>query len=202
VTPIPSTETGLEAEQLQRPASPREMFVAFTALALQGFGGVVVVAQRVLCEERRWLTRAQFLEMISLGQVLPGPNVCNVALILGDRFFGWRGAVAALGGLLAVPSAMVLALAALYGHWSSHPAVAGALRGMGVISAGLLVGTAAKLAQSLRGSPLGAFACWALGSAAFVLVGLLRVPLAWALIGTGALACWVAWRRVGTEDGP
>jgi chromate transporter len=183
--------------ETRRPASLRELFVAFTVLALQGFGGVLVVAQRVLCEDKRWLTRGQFLEMISVGQVLPGPNVCNVALMLGDRFFGWRGAVAALGGLLAAPFGIVLALVAVYGRWSSVPAVAGALRGMGVVSAGLLLGTAAKLSGALRGNRLGAPACWALGSAAFVLVGLLRAPLGWALLATGSVACGLAWRRAG-----
>ena len=182
------------------PASPRELFTAFTVLALQGFGGVIVVAQRVLCEERRWLSRAEFVELLSVGQVLPGPNICNVALMLGDRFFGWRGAVAALGGLVAVPFGIVLALAAGYAHWSSNAAVAGALRGMGAASAGLIAGTAVKLAASLRQSPVGVPACIALGAAAFALVGLFRLPLAWALLATGAASFALAWRRVERGD--
>ncbi len=189
-------------EALRRPGSHRELFVAFSLLALQGFGGVIVVAQRVLCEDKRWLTRAEFVEMLSIGQVLPGPNVCNVALMLGDRFFGWRGAVAALGGLLTVPFGIVLALVAVYARWAANPAVAGALRGMGAVSAGLIAGTALKLAQSLRGSPLGLPLCVALGAAAFVLVGLLRVPLIWALLAVGPAACGLAWPRVGGGGGP
>jgi chromate transporter len=185
------------AEALQRPESPRELFVVFTLLALQGFGGAIVVAQRVLCEDKRWLTRAEFVEMLSIGQVVPGPNVCNVALMLGDRFFGWRGAVAALGGLLTVPFGIVLALVAAYARWAANPAVAGALRGMGAVSAGLIAGTALKLAQSLRTNPLGVRACAAVGTAAFVLVGVLRVPLGWALLAVGPVACGLAWRRVG-----
>lgn len=190
--PAPPEEDGP-----RRPGSPRELFVAFTLLALQGFGGVIVVAQRVLCEDKRWLTRAEFIELLSIGQVLPGPNVCNVALMLGDRFFGWRGAVAALGGLLTVPFGIVLALVAVYARWAGSPAVAGALRGMGAVSAGLIAGTALKLAQSLRASPLGVPLCVALGAVAFALVGLLRVPLAVALLVVGPAACGLAWRRVG-----
>ena len=184
----------------RRPASPRELFAAFTVLALQGFGGVIVVAQRVLCEERRWLSRAEFVELLSVGQVLPGPNICNVALMLGDRFFGWRGAAAALGGLVAVPFGIVLALAAAYAHGASNPAVAGALRGMGAVSAGLIAGTAVKLAASLRQSPLGVPVCVLLGALAFALVGVLRVPLAWALLPTGSLAVALAWRRTGEGE--
>ena len=48
--------------------------------------------------------------------------------------------------MLAVPFAVVLALAAGFGHLSGHPAVAGALRGLGAVSAGLVAGTALKLA--------------------------------------------------------
>jgi chromate transporter len=186
-----------DAPPTEGPRSPRELFVAFMLLGLQGFGGVVVVAQRVLCEDRRWLTRGEFVELLSVGQVVPGPNVCNLALMLGDRLFGWRGAAAALGGLLAVPFGLALALAALYAHWASRPEVAGALRGMGFVSAGLILGTAAKLAAALRTSPLGVPACVAIGAAAFALVALLRVPLAWALLAVGTAACAVAWRRIG-----
>lgn len=193
------TPEPLEAE---RPDSPRELFVAFMLLGLQGFGGVVVVAQRVLCEDRRWLTRAEFLELLAVGQVVPGPNICNVALMLGDRFFGWRGAGAALGGLLAIPFVLVLALTAVYAHWAAAPAVAGALRGMGIVAAGLILGTAVKLAAALRGSPLGAVLCAAFGLAAFALVALLRVPLVWALLGVGSLSCTVAWRRLGRAPRP
>jgi chromate transporter len=192
---VPPATAGAEA--LRRPGSPRELFVAFTLLALQGFGGVIVVAQRVLCEDKRWLKPAEFVEMLSIGQVVPGPNVCNVALMLGDRFFGWRGALAALGGLLTVPFGIVLALVAVYARWAVNPAIAGALRGMGAVSAGLIAGTALKLAQSLRVNPLGLPVSVVVGTAAFVLVGLLRLPLAWALLAVGPVACGLAWRRVG-----
>ena len=73
------------------PASPLELLLAFNRLALQGFGGVLPVAQRELVERRRWLTRQEFVQLLSLGQVLPGPNIVNMALIFGDRHFGWRG---------------------------------------------------------------------------------------------------------------
>ena len=43
-----------DSSALAQPASKKELFIAFTLLALQGFGGVIAVAQRVLCEQRRW----------------------------------------------------------------------------------------------------------------------------------------------------
>src|SRR5690606_38121855 len=86
-----------------RPASLAHLFVAFTVLAMQGFGGVIAVAQHELCQRRGWLTPAEFLEMLSTAQVLPGPNVCNLSVMVGDRFFGWRGALVALAGMVALP---------------------------------------------------------------------------------------------------
>jgi chromate transporter len=172
------------------------LFVAFTLLALQGFGGVVAVAQRVLCEQKRWLTREQFVEVLSLAQILPGPNVCNVALMIGDRFFGWRGAFAALAGMMAVPLVIVLMLTALYAQYSSNPAVSGALRGMGAVSAGLIVGTGFKLVGALRSNPMGTPMCAGFLAVAFAAVALLQWPLVWVLLALGAIACTLAWVRL------
>lgn len=179
-----------------RPRSELDLFVTFTLLALQGFGGVLAVAQRGLCEQRRWLTRHEFVELLSVGQLLPGPNICNVAVMIGDRFFGTRGAFAALGGMLLVPSVIVMLLAALYVRWSELPQVAGALRGVAIVAGGITVGTALRLAGSLRPGPLGGPVRLALAAATFALVALLRMPLVWTLIGLGSTATAFAWYRL------
>lgn len=182
------------------PASSAELFVAFTLLALQGFGGVIAVTQRVLVEQKQWLTREQFIEILSLAQVLPGPNVCNVALITGDRFFGWRGAFGALGGMMVLPLVIVLGVAALYAQYASEPAVAGAFRGMGAVAAGLIIGTALKLASALGSNPMGVRVCWLAGAGVFIAVALLRLPLVWVLLVLGSLACTFAWTRLRSRD--
>jgi chromate transporter len=177
----------MSAAPLAQPGSLRELFTTFNGLALQGFGGVLAVAQRALCEERGWLTQAQFVELLAVSRVLPGPNVCNLAVLVGDRCFGWRGAAAALAGMIALPLVIVLALAAMYSQFSQVPAVAGALKGMGAVAAGLIAGTALKLAATLRDSVLGRRACLALGVVTFMLVAILRLPLAWMILGVGAI---------------
>ncbi len=188
-----------EPQTLARPSSERELFVAFTLLALQGFGGVLAVAQRVLCEQKRWLTREQFVEILAFGQVLPGPNVCNVALMVGDRFFGWRGAFAALAGMMTVPLVIVLAITVAYSQFASNPVVAGALKGMGAVAAGLIVGTALKLMSALRANPMGIPACTVLLLSAFVSVAILRWPLVRVLLGLGTVANLLAWQRLRAD---
>lgn len=180
---------------LARPASCTDLFVAFTSLAMQGFGGVLPIAQRVLCEQRRWLTRAEFVELLAIAQVLPGPNVCNLAVMIGDRYFGLRGALSALAGMLAAPLVVVVAVTLIYAPFASEPMVAGALRGMGAVTAGMIAGTSLKLAASLRGNVLGPWVLAAVGAAAFVAIALLRLPLFVVLPVLGVAACTLAgWR--------
>lgn len=177
------------------PASPAELFFTFNRLALQGFGGVLAIAQHELVERQRWLTRQQFVEMLALSQVLPGPNVVNLALMLGDRFFGWRGALAAMSGMLLVPLAIVLVLTATYAEFSRIEVVAGALRGMGAVAAGLVIATACRLLGTLRTSRLGLPLAAAFSVVTFVMIALLRWPLVGVLAGLGSLAIALAWRR-------
>ena len=179
-----------------RPASPRELFWACNHLALQGFGGVLAVAQRELVERRCWLTREQFVEMLSISQILPGPNIVNLALALGHGYFGWRGAFAACAGLLTLPLLIVLGLAALYTSFAHDPVLAGALRGMGAVAAALVLCTAAKLAGTLRRSPLGLPLCVGVAALTFGTIALLRWPLAAVLAGLGGAAVALAWRRL------
>ena len=179
------------------PRSPAEVFGAFNRLALQGFGGVLPVAQRELVERRGWLTREQFVEMLSVGQVLPGPNIVNVALMFGDRHFGLRGAFAALGGLLAAPLAIVLALAILYARFATQPMVGGAMRGMGAVAAGLVIAMGLKLAPTLKSNPLPAALCALAALLTWVAVGLLRLPMAWLVLSGGALMVAFAWHWLG-----
>ena len=178
------------------PASPRELFFAFNRMALQGFGGVLAVAQLELVDRLGWLTREEYVETLSVGQVLPGPNIVNVSLMVGDRFFGLRGAFAALAGMLTLPLAIVLALAALYGRWAHVPVVAGALRGMGAVAAGLVIASALKLLPALKASPLGRPLAAGMCLVTFGAIALLRLPLVWIVAGLGSLSVAAAWWRL------
>jgi chromate transporter len=180
---------------LARPASPGEIFATFNRLALQGFGGVLAVAQRELVERRRWLSRDEFVEMLSLSQVLPGPNVVNLALMFGDRFFGLRGALAALGGMLLVPLAIVLVLTVAYAEFARLPVVAGALRGMGAVAAGLIIATAIKLMGSLWTSRLGPWLAAGFAALTFAMIALLHWPLVWVIAGLAPVSIGIAWMR-------
>lgn len=180
-----------------RPANLRALFWAFTRLSMMGFGGVLPIAQRELVDRQRWLSAAEFAELLSIGQVLPGPNVVNLSLMVGDRYFGLRGAVVAVLGMIAAPMAVVLALAALYRGLADVPQVVGAVRGMGAVSAGLIGAMGLKLMPTLARNPLGKALWVPVALAAAVAVGFLRLPLWSVIAGLGAISCALAWWRLG-----
>ena len=184
------------AQTLARPASLRKLFFAFTWLALQGFGGVLAVAQRELVDRRKWLSQEQFVEMLSVAQILPGPNIVNLALMIGDHAFGVRGAFVALAGMLLAPLVVVLSLTAVYAEFAHLPMVTGALRGMGAVAAGLVIATAIKLMGTLKVNPMRAPLALAFATATVVASAWLRWPLAWILLGLGSVAIGVAWKRL------
>jgi chromate transporter len=195
MTAIGPPSTASIEPPLARPGSPAEIFFTFNRLALQGFGGVLAIAQIELVERQRWLSRDQFVEMLALSQVLPGPNVVNLALMFGDRFFGLRGALAALAGMLAVPLVIVVALTVAYAEFSRLALVSGALRGMGAVAAGLIIATALKLIGTLRTNRLGRPLAAGFAALTFGMIALLHWPLIWVIAGLGSLAIAIAWHR-------
>jgi len=187
----PSVDTALA-----RPRSKVELFYTFSQMALQGFGGVLAVVQFELVDRKRWMTHAQFVEEWSVAQIMPGPNVVNLCLMIGGRYFGIPGALAALAGLICFPLVIVLALAIVFGGVSDQPAAQGALRGMGAVAAGLITATGLKLINALPGNAMGLWACLILALLTFIGVGLLRWPLVWMLLGLGTTASVYAYYKL------
>ena len=184
------------AQDHPQPQSLTDLFVSFTLLALQGFGGVLAVVQRELVEKKRWLTRDEFIEDWAVAQIMPGPNVVNLSMMIGARSFGLKGALAALAGMLTVPLIIVLLLALLYAQFLDHPGVAGALRGMAAVAAGLIAATGLKLFGALLKNALGVRLCVTFGVLCFVAIALLRWPLIYVLFGLGSIACMLAWKKL------
>jgi chromate transporter len=183
-------------EPRQVPQSLLDLFISFTVLALQGFGGVLAVAQRELVERKRWMTNEEFVEEWAVAQIMPGPNIINLCIMIGGRHFGLRGALASLAGMLVVPLLVVLLIALVYARYASHPGVIGALRGMAAVAAGLIVATGLKLFPALKNSALGLGSCIAFGALSFVAIALLHWPLVYVLLGLGSIASVMTYRKL------
>lgn len=136
------------------PPSTSELFTGFLMLGLTGFGGVLPLARHMVVEKRRWLTGTEFTELLGLCQFLPGGNIINLSVGIGLRFRGIPGAAAALVGLIAAPTAVVLALGVIYARYRTDPHVVHMFAGLAAAAAGLLVSLAVKIALPLRRKPV------------------------------------------------
>ena len=177
-------------ESAERQISPYRLFVIFSQITLAGFGGAMFWARRRLVEREHWLTDREFVEFLTLGQLLPGPPGLNLTVLVGYRFGGWAGAVAAVGGFVGWPFLVVIGMGVLYQYYGALPIVQRALTGMSVIAAGLIFATFIKVAKVLprRWQPV-LFAILA-----FVGVGVLRWPLIWVIGALAPVALFAAWK--------
>lgn len=169
-----------------------ELFLGFSRVAAFAFGGVLPWARYVLVERRRWLTPDEFTDTLALCQLLPGPNIVNMAVAIGARFHGVAGAAVSVVGLLAIPVAIVIALATFYAEFADVPAVGRALAGMAAAAAGLIMGMAGKMAMPIlqrRFWPAAPFIV-----ATFAAVALLRLPLWPVLLVVAPLSVALHWR--------
>jgi len=172
------------------------LFAGFSSVGLSGFGGVLPFARLMLVDRRRWLAPADFNALLGLCQLLPGPNVVNLAVCVGARFHGARGALAAVGGLLAGPLLIVLALAVLYERFGAQPQIQGALRGIAAVGAGLLVATGLRMARALRYQA----ALLPITAAIFLMLIWLRWPMLPVMLGLLLPAGLVGWALVRREE--
>ena len=149
-----------------------------------------------------WLDDRTFAELLGIAQVLPGPNVVNIAVMLGYRYAGLRGAASAFAGLVLMPLLLLLALTAVYYRFADVPAVRGALQGMMAVSAGLILATGLRLAASLPRT-LRSLVPLVLAAVA---IGLFRLPLipVMLILAPAALAWewWASHRSDPPKSGP
>ncbi|MEZ5869024.1 MAG: chromate efflux transporter [Defluviimonas denitrificans] len=164
---------------------------SFGRIGLISFGGPagqIALMHRVLVDDRRWLTEAEFLRALSLCMLLPGPEAMQLATYAGWRLRGIPGGLIA-GGLFVLPgAALILLLAFLYVTLGQLPLMAGLLLGLKAAVVAILFQALIRLAaRALPGWPQRGIAL-----AAFVAIFFLSLPFplilaAAALAGVGLI---------------
>ncbi len=186
MTPLPTS----------RPASLSDLFFSFSRLATQGFGGVLAYMERELVERKRWLTREEFLGEWAVARTMPGPAALNLTIMVGARYFGLMGAIAAIAGMFAIPTVLIIILAIGYANFGEHPRIIGALHGMGSVAAALFIATGLKLLTALKTNPLGLIICAAICIVTFTGIALLHWNVIHGMLGLGGLSCVMAYFKL------
>ncbi len=171
------------------PTLPR-LFLGFLSVGMYGFGGVLPWARRMVVEQRRWLTAAEFTDMLGLCQFLPGGNIMNLTIALGARFHGAAGAVTAFAGLMAAPFATVIFLGLVYDRYGDLPWVQHTFHGLAAAASALVLANAVRIAAPLRTRPAGI----AVAVATFISIAVLRLPLPPVLPAMAAISTLLVWR--------
>src|SRR5438309_6194462 len=169
----------------------RALLVYFLRLGTLGFGGPIVLAghmQKDLVEERRWVSKQDYLEGLAFSQLSPGPLAAQLAMYLGWLRAGALGATL-VGVAFILPSLlMVLVLAALYVHFGSLPWIQGMFYGIGAAVIAIIVRSAIKLVRTTVGKD---WLLWTIFAALAITTAWTKSEIIWLFILCGAVAMLV-----------
>jgi chromate transporter len=144
----------------------------------------------MLVEKRGWLSDREFTELLPLAQLLPGPNVSNIATILGRQFYGAMGAALAVGGLYLAPTIVTIALGYAYARWGNAAITIRLFAGLMPVATGLVIATVLKLIVSLPRDVRNL----TLVLATFLAIGVFKLPLLLVLAVLGPVGAWLMYR--------
>jgi chromate transporter len=181
------------AAKAQGNAAPSLLHVAttFAAISSTAFGGGQKASIRHQVVSQGWMDNDGFMDGLEISQVLPGPNILNLAIYCGQKVRGVPGAVAAFLGASIPPFVIVLIAGALYFKYAANPYVHGALRGAAVGALGLTLGNALELSWDERTD-------WvriALLVVTALTVSILKMPLLLVLAIFGGIGIYHEYRR-------
>lgn len=171
--------------------SVRALFHGFFWLGISAFGGALPLARHMIVEKRRWLSAAEFTELLGLCQFLPGGNIINLSVAIGMKFRGPLGAFAALMGLIAAPSVIVVLLGMVYQRFQHDPQVQHVFAGLAAAAAGLLISMAIKIGWPLRKNLAGLV----IAVLCFLAIAVFRFPLLWIMLVLTPVSILVVWRQ-------
>jgi chromate transporter len=173
------------------PCTLRELTLYFLRLGSLGFGGPIALAgymQRDLVDERRWLSKQDYVEGLALAQLAPGPLAAQLAIYLGWVRGGVWGATL-IGLAFVIPSfLMVLALSALYVRFGGLPWMRGAFYGIGAAVIAIIARSAQKLLSTTLGKNR---LLWALFAVSAVATAWTESEVIWLFLASGLVAMFV-----------
>ncbi|MFD0917417.1 chromate efflux transporter [Pseudahrensia aquimaris] len=152
-----------------------EAFRVWSKIGVISFGGPagqIALMQRIVVDEKGWLTERQFLNALGFCMLLPGPEAMQLATYAGWRMHGVRGGLAA-GGMFVLPGAIVIAtLASLYVMFGSAPLVAALFTGIKAAVVIIVIEALLKVAKRA----LNGVDHWIIAAAAFIALFFFNFP--------------------------
>lgn len=168
-------------------------WIKVACLSFGGPAGQIAVMQRLLIDERRWITQRRFLHALNYCMLLPGPEAMQLAAYIGWLMHRWRGGLAA-GVIFVLPGFLsILVLSIVYVGWGDVPLVESVFYGIKPAVLAIVVHALVRIARRALVSGY----LLAIAAAAFVAIFAFGVPFPAIIVGS-ALAGWIG-ERLGIE---
>jgi chromate transporter len=129
------------------------LFMAFLKVSLCSFGDGLVWARHIAVEQRRWINEAEFADILSLCQSMPGPNVVGIAVCVGAKLRGLIGAITAVSGFVLIPWTVGFSLGVLYLEHAHRAVLQNILGGVSAAASGMLIATGIRMLTPHRSRP-------------------------------------------------
>ncbi|WP_455274987.1 chromate transporter [Rhizobium herbae] len=180
----PVDDTGARTAE---PVPALALLASFLRLGASSFGGGMTGwTHREIVERRRWLTDNEFLQTLTIAQIMPGANPVNLAVYIGLKLRGITGAAVALFGMILPAFTVILVMSFTYQKLSSYPEAQAVLRGLACVGVASSLAMGIKTARRLKVHVVPI----AIALSVFLMVGVLR----WSLVAVvaGAIPVSVA----------
>ncbi|MGA0022286.1 MAG: chromate transporter [Vulcanococcus sp.] len=169
-----------------------QLFLGMQQVALSSFGGGLSAwSERIVVEERQWMSKEEFITGLTVARLFPGPNQINMAVYIGSRFHGLTGALAALFGILLLPFSVLMLLGLAYYDLHTVMAVDRVLAGVITASAGMALSMGFKIAGAYTRDPVAML----LAAGSFLAMTVFHVRLVPLVLVAGPLAMAWYWPR-------
>lgn len=170
-------------------------WIFFQIGSLSVGGGLTAWLYREIVEKRKLMGEADFMGALTLAQVLPGINMANLSVYVGQRLRGVEGAVVAMIGLTLVPFFAIITIGSIYAQLKTQPALHHFLDGLAATAVGLL------MAMTLKAIKVTRMDLVQIGIAGVVvlLVGVLRLPMVPIILAVAPISIALAWIRLSRE---
>lgn len=179
---------------MSEPSTPRptslQLFLIFSRIGLTSFGGGLSGwLLREFVQRRKWMTEEEFLNGLSISQALPGVNVTNMAIWIGYRLRGRRGAIASFLGIVVPAAFVVVLLGTLFASLKQFDLTHVALQGAAAAAVGLSLSMGITAARRVPRKVVPLF----IMGATFTAIGVFHWPLVWTVICAASVSVAVAY---------
>ena len=172
----------------------RELFISFFKIGAFTFGGgyaMIPLIQREVVDNKKWVDRNEFIDLLTLAQSAPGPISLTTSVFVGYKRAGYAGAVTALLGIVVPPFTIILLIALFFAGVRDNAVVDAAFKGMRPAVVALIVVPVISLARGMHWSmvtvvALSAVLVWRFGiSPIYLIIIAAAAGIAWELAVAG-----------------